>query len=874
MKKYFIAISLLLLFNTLPFAQISNVDRIVQRKVDSLEDRLTTVKGNTRVDYLNNIAHGFYWLWDDDTYLLDSACKYANLAFNEAKRLKYKRGLGYAYLQMQHCEAGRAWDDSSRGPNSHYAVSQEYSKLAIQIGEEIVDNLLIGSSYENLGWFENFKGNRKKYEEYAKKALEYYDKPLKPQPKGAHVQLTFTDCESCGTNDYILGNLNLEISNFEPVLATKIALLEKAIGYYIKSNDLSYASFIYITLGDALTSTIDIDKGISAYKKAISLAQALHYDPNVFYGYIQICEAYYLLGDFENGISYSKKSVELAETFINPKGDTYSKDHMLYKAYSLVGKFYSIANDFETAFAFMKKARLYVSKNWMPKWSHDYGEIHRMNNNYDSAMYYITNKNSLLMSRVLLSMKQFDKVLELTDSWKTTDNLSNKVAWLGKAYSYSAVALYGKNEYNKALTDARIAFNLSKQSKRNLDLIDNCQLLSNIFSKLGINDSAYIYLKEYVNMRDSLLNRQFYIRLNDYKKEAEDAKRIGQINLLQKNNILKEKELLEQILLKEKNDAQLTLLSNNNKIKDQQLLLKDQNLKEQNFLKEKQQTQLTLLDQENKLKDQRLKQQAFIRNALLGGLLLFILLGGFVFRNLSLKRKNENLVIKKSQAEFQQKVAELEMQALRAQMNPHFIFNCLNSINRFIFKNETREASDYLTRFSRLIRMVLLHSQKKLVPLEDELEMLKLYLDMERLRFKNAFDYHITTTNAIENSSVFIPPLLLQPFCENAIWHGLMHKEGPGHLNIELNEDDGILNCIISDDGVGREKAEAYKSKSAEKEKSMGLKITKERLSLLNQGSTGGTFYEIEDVRNEQGDIAGTRVELKIRYKETVEEYV
>ena len=168
--------------------------------------------------------------------------------------------------------------------------------------------------------------------------------------------------------------------------------------------------------------------------------------------------------------------------------------------------------------------------------------------------------------------------------------------------------------------------------------------------------------------------------------------------------------------------------------------------------------------------------------------------------------------------------------------------------------------------------MVLLHSQKKLVPLEDELEMLRLYLDMERLRFKNAFDYHITTTNAIETSPIFIPPLLLQPFCENAIWHGLMHKDEPGHLNIELTEENNILHCIITDDGVGREKAEGYKSKSAEKEKSMGLKITKERLSLLNQGKTGGTFYEIEDVKNEYGDIAGTKVKLQIRYKESIEE--
>jgi LytS/YehU family sensor histidine kinase len=251
-----------------------------------------------------------------------------------------------------------------------------------------------------------------------------------------------------------------------------------------------------------------------------------------------------------------------------------------------------------------------------------------------------------------------------------------------------------------------------------------------------------------------------------------------------------------------------------------------------------------------------------------------LLIGFFLFRWLALKRKNEKLKNEKIQTELQQRASELEMQALRAQMNPHFIFNCLNAINRFIFINEPRAASDYLTRFSRLIRMVLLHSQKKLVALEDELEMLRLYLDMERLRFKNAFDYCIKTTNAVETNPIFIPPLLLQPFCENEIWHGLMHKYGQGHLNIELNEDDGILHCIITDDGVGREKAEEYKSKSAEKEKSLGLKITKERLSLLNQGTTGGTFYEIEDVLNANNEVAGTKVSLKIRYKESVEELV
>ena len=234
----------------------------------------------------------------------------------------------------------------------------------------------------------------------------------------------------------------------------------------------------------------------------------------------------------------------------------------------------------------------------------------------------------------------------------------------------------------------------------------------------------------------------------------------------------------------------------------------------------------------------------------------------------------DKLANEKRQAELKQQTVELEMQALRAQMNPHFIFNCLSSINRFIFKNETRAASDYLTRFSRLIRMVLMHSQKKFVPLEDELEMLRLYLDMERLRFKNAFDYSIATTNAIESTSVFIPPLILQPFCENAIWHGLMHKEGQGHLIISIGEENKILHCVIEDDGVGREKAASLKSKSAEKEKSLGLQITAKRLALLNGENPTETFYEIDDITSENGEVGGTKVSIRIRYKESIEDLV
>ena len=222
----------------------------------------------------------------------------------------------------------------------------------------------------------------------------------------------------------------------------------------------------------------------------------------------------------------------------------------------------------------------------------------------------------------------------------------------------------------------------------------------------------------------------------------------------------------------------------------------------------------------------------------------------------------------KQLANLRHKTGELEMQALRAQMNPHFIFNCLSSINHFILTNESEMASDYLTKFSRLIRMVLNNSKNPLINLEEELEMLRLYLDLEKLRFNNSFEYSISFYNHFDISSIFIPPLLLQPFAENAIWHGLMNKEEHGLLEVGFELDDHVLNCYITDNGIGRKKAETLKSKSAEKQKSMGMQITAERLALFNNDARQ-TIFSIEDLVDAEGQPAGTRVTLKITYRES-----
>ena len=210
---------------------------------------------------------------------------------------------------------------------------------------------------------------------------------------------------------------------------------------------------------------------------------------------------------------------------------------------------------------------------------------------------------------------------------------------------------------------------------------------------------------------------------------------------------------------------------------------------------------------------------------------------------------------------------ELEMQALRAQMNPHFIFNCLSSINSFVLKNQTEAASDYLTKFSRLIRTVLNNSKKSLISLEEEMEMLRLYIDMEKLRFNDGFVYSIEMDGSVDAGGIFIPPLLFQPFVENAIWHGLMHKKEKGRLDIRLGVEGELLICSIADNGVGRSFAAGSNghSDSARKQKSMGIQITRQRLALVNgeEGDQGN--FAIEDLYDEVGNAAGTRVVLRIR---------
>jgi len=229
-----------------------------------------------------------------------------------------------------------------------------------------------------------------------------------------------------------------------------------------------------------------------------------------------------------------------------------------------------------------------------------------------------------------------------------------------------------------------------------------------------------------------------------------------------------------------------------------------------------------------------------------------------------IKAEVEKNRAEKNLMETKQKMADVEMQALRAQMNPHFIFNCLNSINRYIVKSDQATASLYLTRFAKLIRLILDNSNSSTVTLTNELEALKLYIEMEAIRFETKFTYSIKTDKNVQPDAIFVPPLIIQPYVENSIWHGLLHKEEAGHLDIHVSLTNHILTCTIEDNGVGREKAKELKSKSASTKKSLGMKLTEDRLALLNKQTQLESTVVITDLYHTNGSPAGTRVIIQI----------
>jgi len=269
------------------------------------------------------------------------------------------------------------------------------------------------------------------------------------------------------------------------------------------------------------------------------------------------------------------------------------------------------------------------------------------------------------------------------------------------------------------------------------------------------------------------------------------------------------------------------------------------------IVKRQQNIDLALKDQDIEQKDDALLASQLQGQKVLSGFLGVLLLGALVFfyflnKNVKAKRRANQMLLLKS---------------LRTQMNPHFIFNALNSVNNFIAKNDEKAANKFLSDFSKLMRKVLDYSQKDFIHLEEEVELNQLYLKLEHFRFRDKFDYNFE--NNLDELDIEIPPMLIQPFIENAVWHGLRYKEGHGHLTVHLTNTKTHLMVRIADDGIGRKKSMALKTINQKKYKSTGLANISRRVALINELYDKGYEINVTDGLSNAAET-GTIVEIKI----------
>jgi tetratricopeptide (TPR) repeat protein len=278
---------------------------------------------------------------------------------------------------------------------------------------------------------------------------------------------------------------------------------------------------------------------------------------------------------------------------------------------------------------------------------------------------------------------------------------------------------------------------------------------------------------------------------------------------------------------------------------------------------------IALLAKEKEIQGKEMQRQAALNKAYIGGFFFLIAVAGLVFyilrQRVHLTTKNTEI----KEADFRRQLTELEMKALRAQINPHFLFNCMNAINLMILKGQTENASLYLAKFSKLVRLLLENAEAPAVTLASEMSLLESYIQLEELRLPGRIGYTISVDECIGVQSTYLPSMVLQPVVENAIWHGIVHRENEskGNIFINVSQQEDQLLCTIEDNGVGRDRAQQLRDESAVKNRSMGMKITEERLRLRNRNRKEQCI-QITDLKDTLNQAVGTRVTIHIPIEE------
>lgn len=531
--------------------------------------------------------------------------------------------------------------------------------------------------------------------------------------------------------------------------------------------------------------------------EAIDIAKEIQWDWGLVVSLKQKGVNYYIQRDYLNAVDTWQEAIKIA-------ADKNIKDKLV-----IAGLYNNLGNVYADFKQYTKALENYT----------EYLEISKKVGNKENHINALSNIGYVYvdLNKIEKGITYFEKALLLAKEENNERLIASIIKNLGDAYKL-------KEDYNKALSFYKESAKIAEELGDKYVASSALNSISELHIKLDKYDEAQVYSEKALQLAKEI---------NTVEWQADSWKLLS--------TVFEKKGNAKDALKAYKNYIQLkdSIQSEDKKVA---LTRKEMAFK--------------LVSQETKAKAELEKEKLYANLILTAA--IFVLLGS-VIGYVLYKRKRDAIEYRKI-AEFKTKVAETELKALRSQMNPHFIFNAMSSIGDYMTKNDLETANEYLIKFSKLIRSILENSEKKWISLEEDLELTKLYIEIESLRLKDKIFYTFLIDKSIDVENTMVPPLILQPFIENSIWHGIAKKKGKGTISISAKKKGKHVMFSVDDDGVGRKKG----LNQLQNHTAMGVNITKARLAIIN--NQDGSNNSVKMIDKAQGVLVEVEIPLELRF--------
>jgi tetratricopeptide (TPR) repeat protein len=572
------------------------------------------------------------------------------------------------------------------------------------------------------------------------------------------------------------------------------SFVENALQIIIQNNDKENEIRAYDLIADINLYSEQFDLAIENYVKSINLAKRINKPDLAYNSTKNIGLAYKLNADYDKAIYY-------LNTFLNFIPKKSSQDDLTFtklqiaETYELKGEYALAEQTYLEALEIEKERN---NSEGIISIQDKLANINLSQNNTAGAIQYYEESEKMA--------KESSDKRSLVNTLRSKGNAYKKQNKPAEELEARQQALDLNEELDDEVAQSKDLLEIGKiyveqkQEEKAIPVLQRSMTLSDQTQNISqMKEALYTLSKAYEssNPNKALETYKEYLTVND------------------SINRMRERELLSRIEM-------ATSLSRKQQRID--LLEKDKELNDKT---------IEILVQDQELKNQSIRTQRFTIISLIIILLILSVSSVFILKSARQKRIANQL---------------LALKSLRSQMNPHFIFNALNSVNNYIAKKDELSANRYLSDFAFLMRSVMENSKHDFIPLTDEIKIIELYIKLEHERFKEKFDYKFIVDEDINTESFLIPPMLIQPYIENAVWHGLRYKEEKGVLEVELKQMSNFLEITIKDDGIGRKKSQELKTKNQQQNNSTGLKNIENRLQIINEVHHLGIKVEVLDL--------------------------